>query len=343
MGTKGGIGRYLYWSDRTVRQIAEENDIELAGRRPWSVGLNWKIFQSTIGGQERTTRRRAEEARRIVRHLGDALDEDLVASRVMFVRGGGKVSFSTYQGWHSPQKFVMMHARLSSAAGQRVDLVLFGSIDNVRGFLRDTDNFEYGWTSSAAPAIDELLRTRGRENEYYDDDEQYRSCDALSMALRQGMSPEEHDGRPETRGMTLGHGDCEFVAEVYTDVTLDPERWHWHDDDELAGTERIIVGRPLWVREPAPGTAVSYAILRNGPAWERRRWLRQLHLVPRRPLGPLAQHHPRATAALFPSLSDPGELRFEQVTDLRPRPQFRPTDPRNTSCVRAESLEEGED
>jgi hypothetical protein len=332
MGSTGGIGRDLYWSDRAVRMIAEENNIELAGRRPWSVGLNWKIFQSTISSRERTTRRRAEEAQRIIRGLGDALDEDLVAPRAMFVRGRGKVSFSTYQGWHSPQKFVMMHVRLASVAGRRVDLVLFGSLDSVRGnnFLSDTDNFETGWTSSAAPAIDELLRTRGRENEYYDDEEEdYRSCDALTMALRQGMSPEERAGRPETRGMTLGQGECEFVAEVYTDVTLDPERWHHHDDDPLAGTERIIVGRPLWVREPAPGTAVSYAALRNGPAWERRRWLRRLHLVPRRPVRPVSQRRLPATAALFRAQADPGEtgeIRPQPAGSHQPIARFRQTD-----------------
>ncbi|MDI5968612.1 hypothetical protein POF50_004500 [Streptomyces sp. SL13] len=312
--------------------IAEENDIELAGRRPWSVGVAWKIFQATLNSREHTTRRRAEEARRIARGLGDALDEDLLAPRAMFVRGRGKFSFSEYQGWHSPQKFLMSHVRLASAAGQRVDLVLFGSLDNVRSssFLRDADNFETGWTSSAAPAIDELLRTRGRENEYYNNEEEdYRSCDALQMALRQGMSPEEQEGRPETRGMTLGQGVCEFVAEVYTDVTLDPERWHHHDDDPLAGTERIIVGRPLWVREPAPGTAVSYAVLRNGPAWERRRWLRRLHLVPRRSIRSVNQRRPPATAALFGAQTDPGEpgeIGPQPVESQQPIARFRQTD-----------------
>ncbi|WP_031520700.1 DUF7019 family protein [Streptomyces sp. NRRL F-5123] len=158
---RGDVGRYLYWSDRAVRQIAEENDIELVGGRAGTVGLNWKLFTATVSSRERTTRRRLQEASRLERHLGAALDEALVAPRAMFVRGVGEVAFSTYRGWHSPQKFVMMHVELARATGQRVGLCLFGSMDNLRGRLRDTDNFETGWTSSAAPAVDGVCCTIG--------------------------------------------------------------------------------------------------------------------------------------------------------------------------------------
>lgn len=311
---RGDVGRYLYWSDRAIRQIAEENNIELAGRRAGTIGLNWKIFTATVSTRERTTRRRLQEARRLELHLGAAIDQDLVAPRAMFVRGVGEVSFSTYQGWSSPQKFVMMHVELASATGQRVDLCLFGSMDNLRGRLQDTDNFETGWTSSAAPAVDELLVTRGRENYYYDNDEQARSYDALNMALRQGMSPNEEEGRPETRGMTLGlGGDCEFVAEVYTDVVLDRSRWLDRDDDPTSRAERIIIGRPLWLRQQAPSTLVSYADLRNGPAWQRQRLLRRLHLIRRRPLHPVGRSRPSPTAALFTP-----EVAAVETDDIRP-------------------------
>jgi hypothetical protein len=107
----------------------------------------------------------------------------------MFVRSTGEVQVSTCQGRRSPQTFVMMHAELASTAGQRVGLCLFGSMDNLRGRLRDTDNFEAGSTSSAVPAIDELLATRTGTGELL---WHFSSADlipAITMACPSGGDP----------------------------------------------------------------------------------------------------------------------------------------------------------
>jgi hypothetical protein len=56
-------------------------------------------------------------------------------------------------------------------------------------------------------------------------------------------------------------------------VVLDPHRWVFHGDRELAGAERIIVGRPLWVRTMSPDAVVRYSELRNNPRQRRWRWL----------------------------------------------------------------------
>ncbi|MEV4502618.1 hypothetical protein [Streptomyces klenkii] len=277
------IGRYLYWSDRAVRRIAEDNGIDLAGRGRWTVGLNWQVFQASRAGSERLTRNRLDEARRVEKALRAAVVEDLVAPPpAAFIKGTGKVSFARFIQWYAKGPAALLHVQTRNATGRRVDICLFGGMDNVDGF-GPWDDFEGGWTSSAAPAIEELLRTRGRENTWFHDDEEYRSVEALKIALHQGSTgPDaEHEGRAETRAFTVGHnGDCTFFAQVYTDVVLDPGRWRFQDDDPLAGADRIIVGRPLWVRTAHPEATVRYPDLRNGPGWTRWWWLRRW--LPRR-------------------------------------------------------------
>ena len=58
----------------------------------------------------------------------------------------------------------------------------------------------------------------------------------------------DHAARPWTRGYALGHApQCEWLAEIFTDVVLDPARWNFRADDPLHGASRILVGAPVWV------------------------------------------------------------------------------------------------
>lgn len=277
------IGKYLYWSDRAVQTIAQDNGIELVGRGRWTLGLNWKVFQASVASRERTTRNRLEEARRLEKKIADAAIQDFdTPPPAAFVKGVGSVSFARFAEWHGRREGAIMHTRACSAHGQRVDICLFGSMDNVSGF-GPYDDFTAGWTSSAAPAIGELLESKGTRNTSQWDDDQSRSVEALKIVLHQGSAgiAEDHADGPEARGFTIGHsGDCQFFAEIYTDVVLDPQRWNFKDD--LVGTQRIMVGRPVWIRSMSPAAVVRYAELRN--ASERTRWrrLRRLHLLPRR-------------------------------------------------------------
>ncbi|MFF5018988.1 hypothetical protein [Streptomyces sp. NPDC001165] len=272
------VGRFVYWSERAIQTVAQENGVELDGQRRWTFQFNSPPFQAGLGGRERRTRNRLAEARSLERGLGRAAVDDFdTVPAAAFVKGVGTVSFSRFSEFrYAGNDAVLLHVQSRSAGGRRVDLCLFGSMDNVRG-MGPYDGFEQGWTSSAAPAIAELLASRGRENTSQWDDEQSRAVEALNIALNQGETGThaEHAGRPETRGFTIGHtGDSQFFAEVYTDVLLDPQRWNL--DGQLAGAERIIVGRPLWVRSMSPAAVVRYAELRNGPGWARWWWLHRL-------------------------------------------------------------------
>lgn len=44
-----GVGSYLYWSDRAVLAAAEDNGVDLAGRRlRWALTLAARSLQATL-------------------------------------------------------------------------------------------------------------------------------------------------------------------------------------------------------------------------------------------------------------------------------------------------------
>jgi hypothetical protein len=86
----------------------------------------------------------------------------------------------------------------------------------------------------------------------------------------------EHAEHAETRGFTLGRAaSCTYLAEVLTDVTLNPQRWDLAPP--LAGADRILIGSPLWIRTTRPDQIVRY----RGRGMSRRaRLLRAARRVP---------------------------------------------------------------
>lgn len=250
MASKGGtVDRYLYWSGRRVEQIATDNDIclnrarHLVIKTPAVAG-----FQAELGLDERTATR-AKMARRLDRALGAAVVQDFSLAppgHVGFARGYGSVSAAEYSGSVGKTPGTVLHTRIETATSGRVDVCLFGSMDNLAGFQR-ADAVPAGWSSSAWYAINELLASRGRKNTSQWDTEPDRSLEALKVALEQGKG-RGSTGSARTRGYTLGHtGPAQWLAEIYTDVVLDSD-WRRELDGVLEGTERIMVGAPVWIR-----------------------------------------------------------------------------------------------
>jgi hypothetical protein len=102
LSSDSGIGKYLYWSDRAVRTVAEDNGIELNGRRRWNLRLAVQGIQAGRASQERTTRNRLEESRRIKTSIGSAAVEGFGSPPpALFTKGVGKISFSEFL-IHSP-------------------------------------------------------------------------------------------------------------------------------------------------------------------------------------------------------------------------------------------------
>ncbi|MHA6763354.1 hypothetical protein [Streptacidiphilus sp. PAMC 29251] len=280
-------GRFYYWSDRAVQSLAEDNGVELGGypRRQATVGATVMHFpisaqvQGAFSSGEQKTRNRLEEAKRITEAMGSKATEALARPpKAQWVWTMGRVTLSKMIHY-AKNDGLLFHLQTTNRAGQRIDVCLFGSMDNLHG-SGPLDSFTGGWYSSAYHAVQELLETQGLVNTSQWDDPESLSVEVLRIALEDGWLPNSRPGRPETRGRTILRAEaCELMAEVYSDVVLTEARWSLTGD--LKGAQRIIVGRPLWVRTTTDDAVVRYAELRNGPRWARWWWLfqaqRQLH------------------------------------------------------------------
>ncbi|MFC1403180.1 MULTISPECIES: hypothetical protein [Streptacidiphilus] len=308
-------GRFYYWSDRAVQSLAEDNGVELGGhlRRQATVGATVAHFpisaqvQGAFSSGEQKTRNRLEEAKRITEAMGSKATEALARPpKAQWVWTVGRVTLSKMIHY-AKNDGLLFHLQTTNRAGQRIDLCLFGSLDNLHG-SGPIDSFTGGWYSSAYHAVQELLETQGQVNTSQWDDPESLSVEVLRIALEDGWLPNSQPARPETRGRTILRAEaCELMAEVYSDVVLTEARWSLTGD--LKGAQRIIVGRPLWVRTTTDDAVVRYAELRNGPRWARWWWLFQAQRYLRRQLNRLPLVHRRQ-----PSLPMPA------VEELDPRP-----------------------
>ncbi|MFD5108991.1 DUF7019 family protein [Streptomyces cinereoruber] len=289
MARRDTAGRYLYWSDRRVRAVAEELGLALERGWRWNFTVSLPMTQFQIGEGNRA-QSRLRTAQRLLRKLGPLAATSFDRPPpISYVHGIGHVEFAEFVGTYATNKAMLCHIRTRCREGRRVDIVLFGSMEHVEGF-RPGEALDEGWVSSAAPAIEELLRSRGTENTWQWDDDQSRAVEALKIAVQQGQRPhQEHEGRPWTRGYTLGHDrQAHWCAEIYADVVLDDARWNFDGWFDLADAHRIVIGAPLWVRALRPDTLVRYQGRNAG-------WLRRLrrHRTPSVEPSPpsLTAHH----------------------------------------------------
>lgn len=263
MGERGTVSRYAYWADRRIRDIASDNDISLDRRIRMTTKITTiPFFPSLEFAQEPRTLRRAEIARRVESAIDVHAVEDFVTPPpVRFAKGTGRVSFAQFAGVSTAREGVVVHTSTRSSTGVRVEVCLFGSLENTAGYVGASDSHDAGWSSSAAQSIELFLRSRGTINDSQWDDPEALSVEALKIALRQGETAEsqQHEDKPWTRGFTLSHADeSEWFAEIYSDVVLDKNRWELDED-----VDRILIGAPLWVRTPTPQAVTRYRSLRR--------------------------------------------------------------------------------
>ncbi|WDZ84526.1 hypothetical protein [Micromonospora cathayae] len=248
MGERGESTRYAYWSNRRVRSIADEEGISIAARwrSKFVLSLPFLPVEWEFGREPRSLYKN-EIAERIERSIGSLAVEDFVTPPpVQYAKGVGRVEFSHFVTYEDDR--IVLGVRSVASDGTRVFVCLFGSKDNVAGFMGPNDPVAEGWSSSAMFSISKWLKTRCAENNSQWDDPQSISVEAMKIAFEQGFTKESRESpdQPWKRGYTFGDAsNSEWFAEIYSDVVLDQERW---DLDEPV--DRILVGAPVWVRTP---------------------------------------------------------------------------------------------
>ena len=189
--------------------------------------------------------KRHEAAVKLEQSIGQLAVEDFITPPpAMFARGCGAVTLAAYTRWEarnkSERKGIIAHARTISSNGCRVEICLFGSIENCPDYLSGSNVQTPTWSSSSTWAIEEFIANQGAlPAPIYDDDE------SIAVEIVRVFNNEGMNGRYAFKRLPL----TEWFAEVYHDVELDKERWHQRTNGDLPHpVDRIVIGAPLWVR-----------------------------------------------------------------------------------------------
>ncbi|WP_157362017.1 hypothetical protein [Haloechinothrix halophila] len=267
MGKLRVVQRYAYWADRRIRTIAADNGISLDRRTNWKAKIgNIPLIGGMEFAQDARILDRAEVAKRIEKAIGRrAIQDSVTPPKGYFAKGVGHVEFAQLAGVYGRRDGAVMHTSIRTSTGDRVDVCLFGSLENMADHAGASDKPPEGWTSSAARTIELYVQSRGTVNDSQWDDPETLALEVLKIATEQGIIGEwkDHVDKPWTRGFTLGCAEeSEWFAEIYDDVVLDKDRWTFRHDEAGYGVDRILIGAPLWVRTPSPQAMKRYRDLR---------------------------------------------------------------------------------
>jgi hypothetical protein len=246
LGELGSIRRYSYWSDRRVRSIATDNDIDLDRRlrfafRSPMLGL---LPQAEVTKERRAVQRH-EVAQRLERAIGQLAVEDFVTPPpVAFAKGRGEVTLTAYTRWRvekkSERQGIIAHTRTISSDGRRVEVCLFGSIENCADYLSSSDMTAPAWSSSSTRSIEDFVACRGTKPDLIYDDDESIAVEILRVFNNEGMTGKYAFKRLRS---------AEWFMEVYHDVVLDKTRWNLKPGVDLPeSVDRIVIGAPLWIR-----------------------------------------------------------------------------------------------
>jgi hypothetical protein len=246
LGELGTIRRYAYWSDRRVRSIAADNEIDLDRRLRFTLRspMLGMLPQAEVTKERRAVERH-EVAQKMERAIGQLAVHDFVTPpRAAFVKGCGEITLAAYTNVHtetkSERKGMIAHTRIVSTNGIRVEACLFGSMENCAGYLSNGEPGAPMWSSSSDWAIAEYIDNRGTKPAPVYDDPESIAVEILRVFNNEGMTGKYVFKR---------FASAEWFAEVYEDVELDKTRWNLKPGRDLPEpVDRIVIGAPLWIR-----------------------------------------------------------------------------------------------
>jgi hypothetical protein len=248
VGELGRIRRYSYWSDRRIKEIAADNNISLDKR--WLMTFQSPAIgalpQIGINEGQRKLQRHAV-AERIEGSIGQLAVEDFVTPpAAAFAKGRTPITFARYtrlSDLRAGKKGdgVIIHTRTASSNGTKVEICLFGSIENCIDYLPGSDVVTPAvWRASSTQAIEEFMRHRGKKKAPIYDDGESIAVEILRTINNEGMI-----GKRAFKSIQ----SAEWFAEVFHDVELDKSRWDLRPGRDLPEpVDRIVIGAPLWVR-----------------------------------------------------------------------------------------------
>jgi hypothetical protein len=256
LGERGGAVKYLYWSQRRINKILDDNGLRV---RQTSTKITSPSIQGIAPTVEYTASSgvplRSEIASLIENSLGQLVVSDFdTPVEIRYAKGIGTIVFGEFIDEVGSLEPSRRHALMFTSCDygnverDTVAICLFGSMENFVDYISSSGPVsERGWVASSAPAVMNFLQ--GRWTDAVDEPSREElAVEALKIADGQGMSGEGTDTwRAWRRGFT--YGDIQEVAEWFAEIFLDVDLVSadlYRED----GYRRILVGAPIWVRTP---------------------------------------------------------------------------------------------
>lgn len=200
MAEIGGVRKYLYWSDRRIRDIAEDNSIPLPTGPATTVSTpSVPLLPQAGASWEARPPTRHEVASRIEGALGSLAVTDYVSpSPVRFAKGRGTIALAEFDAGaeQADLGIAATMAPTSASDGRQVGVCLFGSLTNFADFLTDTTPKQTGWSSSAAPAVRKAILHSCRQ-----------LADIRDLSWPHGSEIRPEDLAVETAKIAFGQGE----------------------------------------------------------------------------------------------------------------------------------------
>ncbi|MEV4813851.1 hypothetical protein [Micromonospora avicenniae] len=253
MGELASIRKYLYWSERRVSALAQDNNIDLDRARKTVLKSPQGPFLPQIEREMRPRpSSRHDRAIRLEHAIGSLAVSDFVTPPpAQFARGRGTLVLSDFVDQvEGSASMITAFTTTTSSDGTRVAVCMFGSFSNLADVVADSTPRAMGWSSSSAPEVSRFILCRCEATDGSESPLDL-AIEAINVCGFQGQHGPESDAvilaEPWRRGFTYGHVSevGEWFMEVFydSDLRCTPHRFQEHFD-------RVIVGAPLWIRTP---------------------------------------------------------------------------------------------
>jgi hypothetical protein len=257
-----GVQRYIYWSERRVRSLLDDQGIRIIEKRQRKISTpNIRGFLPTgEWAQETPSLTKPELAARLERAIESDCVTDLNSpAPIRFAKGIGTTVFGEFAGVDDKPTHALIYTTCPSETGANVGVCLFGSVENYAEFAVAADAQRTGWTSSAAHSIYRFLLEECKVTSSRWETKEMMAREAIKVTTRQGESglfPIETQRNPWNRGYTYGDtlDKGEWCAEIFLDVDLSKTA-----SGPQEGHDRVLVGAPLWLRTPTPTAIRLYS------------------------------------------------------------------------------------